>query len=203
MRRKSSSGLRKTLGEPVADLPEPPVFGPENIKAVPRNTHRVSAWRSAAKAVSWRAIGTLDTLVLSYLLITFLGPFFGFQLPADEALKTASYIAITEVVTKMVLYFVHERAWGHIGWGLVARGERRRETNRRSGVKTATWRTIASLDTFALAWFFTDSVATAVSIGGIEIITKLVLYFFHERAWAKVGWGILQPPASRQAEQTR
>lgn len=189
--RKSSFWFGKTLSEPVQDQPEPPVFGPENIKAIPRSTHRVSAWRSMVKAVSWRAIGTLDTLVLSYLLITYLGPLFGFQLPAEDALRTASYIAITEVVTKMVLYFVHERVWGRIRWGLVARGERKRETNRRSGLKTATWRTIASLDTFALAWFFTGSVATAVSIGGIEIITKLVLYFFHERAWARVHWGIV------------
>lgn len=190
--RKTSSGLGRSLREPVPDLPEPPVFGPENIKAIPPNTHKVSAWRSAAKAVSWRVIGTLDTLVLSYLLITVLGPLFGFELPAGEALKTASYIAITEVATKMVLYFVHERLWGRIRWGLVTRFERKRETNQRSGVKTATWRTIASLDTFALAWFFTGSVETAVSIGGIEIITKLVLYFFHERAWSKVTWGIVE-----------
>lgn len=201
--RKSPFFFGKSFSEPVQDQLESPVFGPESMKAIPLSTHRVSAWRSALKAVSWRAIGTLDTLVLSYLLITYLGPLLGLQLPAEEALKTASYIAITEVVTKMVLYFVHERVWGRIRWGLAARGKRKRETNRRSGVKTATWRTIASLDTFALAWLFTGNVATAVSIGGIEIITKLVLYFFHERAWSRIHWGIVQEPGEKQGEQIR
>ena len=201
--RKTPSRLGQNLREPVPDLPEPPVFGPENVEAIPRNKHKVSAWRSAAKAVSWRMIGTLDTLVLSYILITFLGPLFGFELPAEEAVKTASYIALTEVVTKMVLYFVHERVWGRIRWGFIIRGDRKRETNGRSGVKTATWRTIASFDTVALAWFFTGSVATAMSIGGFEIITKLVLYFFHERAWSKIRWGIVQIPGNPQAGQIR
>lgn len=199
--QKSLARLGENLRKPVPELPEPPVFGPENVKAIPHNTHKVSAWRSAAKAVSWRMIGTLDTLLLSYILITFLGPLFGFEPSAEEAFKTASYIAITEVVTKMVLYFVHERVWGRIRWGFVMRGERKRETNGRSGVKTATWRTIASFDTFALAWFFTGSVATAVSIGGIEVITKLVLYFLHERAWSKIRWGIVQTPGKQHAEQ--
>ena len=203
MRRKPSPELLRRLGEPVPEHPEAPIFGPESTRATPRPAHKVSFWRSAAKAVSWRAVGTLDTLVLSYVLITFLGPLFGFQLAADEALATASYIAITEVATKMILYFVHERAWGRIRWGLATRGQRKRETTRRSGVKTATWRTIASLDTFALAWFFTGSVATAVSIGGIEIITKLVLYFFHERAWSRIRWGILHTPGGQQPKKVR
>ena len=196
VKQKLSAELARRLGEAVPDHPEPPVFGPENPNAAPRRSQKVSVWRSAAKAVSWRAVGTLDTLILSYLLITFLGPLVGFRLEADEALETASYIAITEVVTKMVLYFVHERVWGGMQWGLATRGDRKRETNRRSGVKTATWRIIASLDTFALAWLYTGNVATAVSIGGLEIVTKLVLYFVHERAWSRILWGIAKTPGN-------
>lgn len=49
---------------------------------------------------------------------------------------------------------------------------------------------IASLDTFVLAWAFTGSVATAASIGGLEVFTKLVLYFFHERIWARLSFGL-------------
>jgi len=35
------------------------------------------------------------------------------------------------------------------------------------------------------------NLATAISIGGFEVITKLVLYFFHERYWARIRWGII------------
>ncbi|MFK5973034.1 MAG: DUF2061 domain-containing protein [Flavobacteriaceae bacterium] len=59
--------------------------------------------RSIAKAVSWRVIGTLDTLLISYLLT------------AEVAL--AASIASIDFVTKMFLYFFHERIWNKIGWG--------------------------------------------------------------------------------------
>jgi uncharacterized membrane protein len=64
------------------------------------------------------------------------------------------------------------------------------ETRSRTATKTATWRTIASLDTFMLALLFTGNVGTAVSIGGIEIFTKLFLYFLHERIWVRIRFGI-------------
>ncbi len=59
--------------------------------------------RSIAKAISWRMIGTLDTLLISYLL-------------TGEA-SIAVSIASIDFVTKMVLYFFHERIWNNIGWG--------------------------------------------------------------------------------------
>ncbi len=42
-----------------------------------------------------------------------------------------------------------------------------------------------------LGLVFTGNLATAISIGGFEVITKLVLYFFHERYWARIRWGII------------
>ena len=167
-----------------------PLFGPESPKLDVPERPNIRPWRSVAKAISWRTVGTIDTLILSYLLITYLGPMFGAPVAQADALETASYIAITEVATKLVLYFLHERAWSLTGWGIVFRKDRHRETMRRTTIKTGLWRVIASLDTFALAWFFTGSAATAASIGGLEIFTKLVLYFFHERIWARVPFGL-------------
>jgi hypothetical protein len=76
---------------------------------------KFSSKRSAAKAVSWRVIGTFDTLVLSWLVITFVGPLLGHEGNQGAALQAATYIAFTEVITKMVLYFLHERGWSQIG----------------------------------------------------------------------------------------
>ena len=59
--------------------------------------------RSIAKAVSWRIIGTLDTLLISYVLT---GKF-----------AIAASIASVDFVTKMFLYFFHERIWNNIRWG--------------------------------------------------------------------------------------
>ena len=146
-----------------------------------------------AKAVSWRIVGTIDTLILSFIIIKYLGPFLGLHESGTDAdrLETASYIAITEVATKMVIYFLHERIWARVRWdvGVDDLGARR-EGPKRSATKTATWRVLASLDTFLLALIFTGNVGTAISIGGFEVITKLALYYVHERAWSRVRFGL-------------
>ncbi len=59
----------------------------------------------------------------------------------------------------------------------------------RSVVKSLSWRVIGTLDTIFISWIITGEVALAFSIGGIELISKMLLYFFHERIWNKIKWG--------------
>ena len=56
-----------------------------------------------------------------------------------------------------------------------------------STTKTITWRIIASLDTFALSWLLTGSASIGASIATLEIMTKMFLYYAHERQWEKPG----------------
>ena len=49
--------------------------------------------------------------------------------------------------------------------------------------KTISWRIIGTLDTIILSGIITGSLTLGLAIGGVEIITKMVLYFLHERAW--------------------
>jgi uncharacterized membrane protein len=51
--------------------------------------------------------------------------------------------------------------------------------------KTISWRVIGTLDTIVLSGVITGSWSTGFAIGGVEVITKMILYFFHERAWYK------------------
>ena len=55
--------------------------------------------------------------------------------------------------------------------------------------KTITWRIVGTIDTMILGWLITGSLKMGLAIGGTEVITKMFLYFFHERAWYK--WGRL------------
>lgn len=64
-----------------------------------------------------------------------------------------------------------------------------RDIRIRSLIKTITWRIIASLDTFLIAWFVSGSISVGGWIATIEVITKIILYYFHERAWNRVKWG--------------
>ena len=79
-------------------------------------------WRSFAKAISWRVLGTLDTFFLSFFVIKYLGPVFGLveEHSNVDIAATASLIAFTEIATKIFIYTVHERLWNKIGWGVVA-----------------------------------------------------------------------------------
>ncbi len=52
-----------------------------------------------------------------------------------------------------------------------------------SAFKTFTWRIVASTDTFLIGWLISGSPTIGVSIASIEIITKLFLYYWHERIW--------------------
>ena len=54
------------------------------------------------------------------------------------------------------------------------------------------WRLVGSLDTFILSYVITGKAHYAVSIMGAEAITKIVLYYFHERIWRRVSWGRLE-----------
>lgn len=73
------------------------------------------------------------------------------------------------------------------------------EAHARSVVKAISWRTLGSIDTFLLGWFFTGSVKAAGAIAGTEVVTKIALYYFHERIWSSILWGTKRPPIADEA----
>ena len=130
--------------------------------------------RSVAKAVSWRTLGTVDTFAISWLIT------------GTSAL--AGGIAATEVATKVVLFYLHERAWNRVRWG-GGRSQGRADAHRRSVAKAASWRTLATVDTFLISWLITGRAATAGGIAATEVLTKVVLFYLHERGWNLLRWG--------------
>ena len=142
------------------------------------------------KAVSWRVLGSIDTFLLSFLVLKFGGNLLPIEVADTNTglMATAATIAIAEVITKIIIYTLHEQVWTRIGWGQQSDNGEARDQKRRSIAKTATWRITATLDTMLLAWFFTGSPAAAVTIGSLEILTKLVLYYLHERFWNKISF---------------
>lgn len=64
-----------------------------------------------------------------------------------------------------------------------------RETHSRSLLKAISWRITGSVDTFVLSWIITGSLVFAGSIASVEVITKIVLYYLHERLWGIIPFG--------------
>lgn len=130
-----------------------------------------SGYRSAIKGISWRILGTLDTIIISRFVSGH----------TDVALK----IGVTEVITKYVLYFFHERAWNS------ALGEAPSKPIH-SILKSISWRVIGTTDTILLAWYYTGDFSAGLTIGSIELTTKIILYYFHERLWARIKLGTIR-----------
>ncbi|MEO1655564.1 MAG: DUF2061 domain-containing protein [Bacteroidota bacterium] len=129
--------------------------------------------RSFAKAISWRITGTICTVIVA-LAVT------GDIMPAIK-------IGSVELVTKMLLYYLHERAWMQTRWGI----DRitLEEENKRSAAKSLTWRITGTIDTVIIALIVTGNITSAINIGIWEWVSKLIVYYFHERAWNMVSWG--------------
>ena len=63
------------------------------------------------------------------------------------------------------------------------------EKIKRSLAKTISWRIIGTLDTLLLSWIITGEASLAFTIASVEFASKMILYFFHERAWNNIKWG--------------
>jgi len=80
------------------------VFGLTLVIRLLPQPARERVWRSLGKAISWRTVGTIDTLILAYIFT------------GDH--KATIAIGLTELLTKTFLYYFHERIWARIRLGV-------------------------------------------------------------------------------------
>lgn len=67
--------------------------------------------------------------------------------------------------------------------------------------KTFTWRAVGTIDTMVLGWIVSGNPYTGLKIGGLEVITKMALYFIHERVWYKIPFGLKKKNEPQQSDQ--
>ena len=56
----------------------------------------------------------------------------------------------------------------------------------KSMLKSVSWRIVGTVDTILISYFITGQVTIALSIGSVEVLSKTILYYFHERLWAHI-----------------
>ena len=123
--------------------------------------------RHIAKTISWRILGTLDTMFLSWLI--------------TGDLKVGMQIGLADVIIKMVLYYLHERVWFKSSIT---------NSNKRHLFKTLTWRIIGTITTIILSFWILGNSIHSFQIGGAETLTKTILYYFHEKFWYRLSFGL-------------
>jgi uncharacterized membrane protein len=121
--------------------------------------------RHLAKSLSWRLIGSLDTLVFAWLIT---GDF-----------KEGLGISGITTLTKLVWYYVHERWWFNSSIA---------DSNKRHIIKSFMWRGIGTLDTIFFSWILTGNPLVGFKIGGVETVSKIILYFGHEKLWYRINY---------------
>ena len=63
------------------------------------------------------------------------------------------------------------------------------EAHSRSLIKAVSWRITGSIDTFVISFVLSGKISLAGAIASVEVVTKIALYYFHERLWAIIPWG--------------
>ena len=125
--------------------------------------------RHVAKSISWRFIGTIDTFLLSYIL--------------TGNMSYSLSISGVDFFSKLFLYYQHGRIWFL---------SKIKSPNKRHIFKTFSWRVVGSLTTLIVAWIVTGNQHTGFKIGLVETLTKMILYYLHEKMWYRISFGLTQ-----------
>lgn len=123
--------------------------------------------RHIAKSLSWRFVGTIDTFLFAWVI--------------TGDLKEGINLSLITTFTKLIWYYFHEQIW--VKSAIV-------NSNKRHLIKTFSWRVIGTLDTILLGWLITGNPFTGLKIGGVETVSKMLLYFAHEKLWYKINYGL-------------
>jgi len=134
--------------------------------------------RHLAKSLSWRTVGTLDTLIFAWLIT---GNF-------NEGFN----ISGVTTFTKLIWYYIHERYWFKSSV---------EDSNKRHLIKTFSWRIIGTTDTIIFGWVITGDPVSGLKIGGFETVSKMLLYFGHEKLWYKINFGLDRRNKRRKERQ--
>ena len=123
--------------------------------------------RHLAKTFSWRFFATMDTMIIAYFI--------------SGDLNLGIKIGSIEILTKIFLYYLHERLWF-----------RSSVTNhkKRHIFKTFSWRLIGTIDTVLISLIVIGNLSAGLKIGFTETITKMILYYLHEKLWYRINFGL-------------
>ena len=131
--------------------------------------------RSIVKGISWRIIATSDTFLVVFIITCLLN-----QCSVENAIK----IGVIEFFLKLLIYYAHERVWLKVIKSFTF-------SKQQSLFKTISWRFVATTTTFLISGaVLNDFNEIALFIALLELISKFILYYVHERIWIKIPLGL-------------
>jgi uncharacterized membrane protein len=123
--------------------------------------------RHLAKSLTWRFIGSIDTLVFAWLV--------------TGSIKEGLNVSLITTFTKLIWYYIHEQVWFKSSLA---------DSNKRHIIKTFSWRFFGTIDTVVFAWLIIGNPLIGLKIGLFETVSKMLLYFGHEKLWYRINYGL-------------
>ncbi len=149
-----------------------------------RTLMKESRLRSVLKGFSWRGVAMLDTFLVA-IIVTWI-------IYGEPKIEKSFWIMIVETPLKLVIYYVHERLWQRI-WS------DKDIFDKDILKKTISWRVMATVITLLISGSILgkNAALAATVIAVTELISKTILYYFHEKAWLKVNRGNVRETYNR------
>ena len=136
--------------------------------------------RHLAKSLTWRFIGSIDTLLFAWLV--------------TGSLNEGLNVSLITTVTKLIWYYIHEQVWFKSSMS---------DSNKRHIIKTFSWRFFGTIDSVVFGWIITGNPFVGIKIGLFETVSKMLLYFGHEKLWYKINYGLDQRIKSRRLNKLK
>lgn len=140
-------------------------------------TMKESKRRSLLKAITWRAAGGIHTAAISWII--------------TGDLTSGLNMGIADVIVKILFYMIHDQLWERVKMDKQSK-LREGKNKRLHWIKAITYRILSSGLTVLLGWLILGNPLTGLKIGIVEIFTKIILYYLHERLWHKTDFGMKQ-----------
>ena len=77
------------------------------------------------------------------------------------------------------------------------------ESRQRSLVKSILWRSIGVFVLSSITWLLTNNLEVTTILTFLYHTMNLVLYYFHERFWDRIEWGLLKKTEQSLIEQEK
>lgn len=68
------------------------------------------------------------------------------------------------------------------------------ESNSRSIAKAISYRLLGSISTALIVYVFSGNATVSLGVGAVDMVTKIALYYLHERLWNYISFGRQKPP---------
>lgn len=132
--------------------------------------------RSVAKTLTVRVLFTLSHFLNGYIV--------------TGTWALSAQIAGVATLINMFLFWAHERAWNWAQWNRnPADGLMFKDGQPRTISKSVTWRILITCSNFLIPYFLTGSMGKALAFLTIATFLNIAIYYLHERAWNRIGWG--------------